>query len=80
MSQAKFNKTILQATRYYMFVDQKQLDKGATLKYINDVIKGQKTQLSVALPFEATESGDITGQKFYGMGSTESVSDMGQVY
>jgi len=82
MSKTQFDNIILQAQRYYKYVDKKNLDNGAAMKYINDMLKGQTKSISTALPFQVTVSGDVTGQEFYGLGSTEEISTPppGEIY
>jgi len=77
MSKSQFDNIILQAHKYYLHVDKKNLDNGNALKYINNMIKGQTQATATVLPFQVTVEGEITGQEFYGLGSTDAISSGG---
>ena len=51
MPKAEFDETIRNALRRFKHIDNKSLDNGAAMSYINNAIKGFLTKPGIVLPF-----------------------------
>ena len=65
MSKARVDRIKLEIWRYYNYIDKKDLDNGETFRYINNVIKGQKTKPGIYLPYDLTVEGKLEAGQFH---------------
>ena len=58
-SKARSNQIIKNAKRIYLYIDKMDLDKGETMRYINNEIKGFSPKQAKAAEFSLSEEGQI---------------------
>ena len=60
LSAPRFNQILKNAKRIYLYIDKMDLDKGETMRYINNEIKGFPPRQPLATKFSLSQEGTLT--------------------